>query len=1190
MKYKPQSPSGAPLLTSEGYMKNFGMHGKIKIAAVLVTGALIFFSACKQSAETPKEYLSYWSSEAFVTEHTIDSAHRADTAGIQCSASSSDAVVTLKVYNPKSFQLALPTAHEPLGIVEFKGLSAKPTAGTDYTLIQLDPENLKLTYTKSFLQKYEQGQGDLSPLITIKAKDGRVFSQTYTFTIKSNSPPPKPEVVIAKSSDLPSHYVLCLKFDSAEMTKTVPVGSGSVPVHKDIEKITINGSSYSLLYKSDNSDFEKPAETSSVGSFISSGSVIPLSAAAPVPTGAWVLYLKTSMEVESINPKTPYTIVLQDKEGVVSDSVTAELKEKFKVEFDTKGGSAVQPQYIENGGTAVMPSASTKPGFNFAGWYKDDACSDGEEWDFDNHTVTGSIKLFAKWTFADDTKYTVRHYMENVDDDAYQSTPREEKEHHGTTNSTVSAETVKKEYTGFVFDHIEPDSPTINADGSTIVNAYYKRKMISVTFNLNGGNIGGNTGNVTKTGKYGAAIPVPSPVSTGKTLSGWSPALASSPTYPEEDKSYTAQWSINSYSVTYRVVNGQGGSIKADSGSSTTGSSTVSVTHGANVNFTATPAEGWEVDRWSGNVTVTSPTDKKKATLSNVIGAKEVTVTFVRKTHNVKFSVEGGTGGKLKATYNGAAKTATGNTVETLTVNNGGTVSFEAVPNEGYEVERWNGVSASPSNSTNASLPNVTGAREVKVKFRQKVYTVTYKVEGGEGGSIKADSGSSTTGSAGVQVIHGGNVSFTATAAEGWEISGWTVSSGNFSSGGGTGTTAMISNVTDNITVKVTFKPGVFDLAGGDDAWKKLREEAAKKKGAHTITISGEIKATNAPGNNGKISIGRDLIIKSSGSSASLNADGKSGIFNVDKNLILENITLKNGTEPGDRTGAGAYVNSGVTLTMKGSSAITGCSAHKGGGVYVNGGTLIMQDSSTISGCTAADKGGGVYVSGTFNMSGNASVDQNNDVYLESGKSINVTGTLANRPAAKITPNEYSDGRILATGSAEKENFTVTPENGNKFRRYKKKDGVVKFVRGKMTVKIENFISVEEHDSTTDAEYFWTMTAGNENIHVLDRNNAWKPKKNGAVYEINRSKDFFIYFLRYEAVGVKFHIEEKDKSSGDDVIADVTKNCTYNFMDDKWKFEGRDIYINSEESFRLQFRGSGEGDVDVELKISWKDD
>ena len=217
----------------------------------------------------------------------------------------------------------MPSSSEPAGIVEFKELSSQPAAGADYELKQTGSGTLKLTYKPSLLQKYEQGSRSLNPTITLKAKDGRVFKQTYTFGIKSNTPPPKPkEIVLAKTKGSDSRYVLCLQFDSAEMTKKVTIGSGTVPIHKDIAKITINDSPYTLLYKDNNSDFKKPEGDS----FIKHEKVEKLTSSFPdLPSGAWVLYFKTDMKYyhKSADLKTR-----KIKEGKIWSSTIKNLRNR----------------------------------------------------------------------------------------------------------------------------------------------------------------------------------------------------------------------------------------------------------------------------------------------------------------------------------------------------------------------------------------------------------------------------------------------------------------------------------------------------------------------------------------------------------------------------------------------------------------------------------------------------------------------------------------------------------------------------------------------------------------------------------------------------------------------------------------------------------------------------------------------
>ena len=971
-------------------MKNSRTHDKKKIQAALIIAAvavIVLFSACKQLLDNPEDFLSYWASEAFIKDHNISSAHRPDGAGVPCVGSSAPVDIMLTVHNPKNFPLVMPTSSAPADIVEFKELSEQPKAGIHYELEQTGSGALKLTYKPSLLQKYEQGSVALNPTITLKAKDGRVFKQTYTFGIKSNTPPPKPKkIVIAKTKGSDPHYVLCLKFDSNEMTM----------VHKDINNITIkkglsnnglsnNGSSYKLSYKGDDSDFQKPAGDS----FITHGSVAKLTEDIPSEQDKWVLYYKTNIEIEAGNPQTSYKITLHDNKGVVSDEAVA---------------------------------------------------------------------------------------------------------------------------------RIEASGPT--------------------------------------------------------------------------------------HTVTFSVASGQGGSLKGEyNGVSKTAiggtEQTFNVPNEGLVTFTAFPNTGWEVDSWTG---ATANTPNTTATLT-VTAPTTVTVRFKKITYKVHF--------------NKNDSNASGNMVDqSFTYGQSQNLTANGFTKTGYTFAGWATSADGNVQYTNQqSVSNLTttanGTVDLYAKWTANTYTVTFKVDGKKGGSLTANYGSnhSTTTSATVQVTNGDSVTFTAKPDDGWEVEGWTgVSSSS--------TTATLSNITGNKTVTVKFKPGVFDLAGGPDAWKRLKKEVEKTEGAHTITISGEITATNDPGNNGKISIRRELIIKSSGSSASLNANNLSGIFDVNNKLTLENITLKNGTEPGNRTGAGAYVNS--TLIMKGSSAITNCSAHKGGGVYVNNGTLIMQDSSTISSCTATDKGSGVYVAGTFEMKGNARVNTNNDVYLESGKSITVTGSLSHHPAARITPNSYTNGRVLATGAAEKANFKVTPQDGNKYWRFKKQGGEVKFVPAKLKVTFNKIKCVEVKDASSEAEYYWTMKVGKYVIAERPSNSVWDAKK-GHIYEFIENGEYnkyfnwdFSYFPISEIpdinttpknyIPVYINIMEYDKSDPDDHIGTTKAHLTYDYDNDQWKWEydGSQSHGNQESNPHITIGDGGEeifteeyrtndGDTDLTITISWKE-
>ena len=356
-----------------------------------------------------------------------------------------------------------------------------------------------------------------------------------------------------------------------------------------------------------------------------------------------------------------------------------------------------------------------------------------------------------------------------------------------------------------------------------------------------------------------------------------------------------------------------------------------------------------------------------------------------------------------------------------------------------------------------------------------KAHTVTYRVEIVDevaGGTIETgSSGQKTSGT--VSVAHGNSVTFTGQPTTGdWKVAGWTVSPGSFASPPGTSTTATLSNVTAATTVTVKFYQSTLKNPA---KWRDLARAVKSAPDNATLTINGKIQATDVDADKSEIDIKKNLTIKGE-NSAILDADGKKGIFDVYKTLTLQDITLTNSKKPYNYSGgAGVYVNSNGKLIMKGSSvitecwaensgggvyvgggtfemhdtsAITGCSANKaGGGVYVSSGTFKMQGSSKITGCSAKNSGGGVHVKdGTFKMSGSAvvtpatgseaNVKGKNDVYLVTGQAITVDGTLSNNPAARITPELYTEQVVLkaASGSGvtladEVGKFAVTPPN-----------------------------------------------------------------------------------------------------------------------------------------------------------------
>ena len=150
----------------------------------------------------------------------------------------------------------------------------------------------------------------------------------------------------------------------------------------------------------------------------------------------------------------------------------AKVEKGYWLTFESNGGSYVAPAFYANGTTAKSPDEPTKSGYTFAGWYTDGGLT--TEADFS--TIKANTTVYAKWTAANETNYTVIHWQENVDDDKFSFKESETKT--GTTGELTTA--TAKSYDGFNVRGIE--QKTIAGDGSTIVNVFYERNEYTINF------------------------------------------------------------------------------------------------------------------------------------------------------------------------------------------------------------------------------------------------------------------------------------------------------------------------------------------------------------------------------------------------------------------------------------------------------------------------------------------------------------------------------------------------------------------------------------------------------------------------------------------------------------------------------------------------------------------------------------
>ena len=86
--------------------------------------------------------------------------------------------------------------------------------------------------------------------------------------------------------------------------------------------------------------------------------------------------------------------------------------EKFDVHFSTNGGSAIESIKAESGALIEKPADPTKEGFQFDGWYKDEALSTA--WNFSTDRISEETTLYAKWKEAYAGEYEDVHYELNI--------------------------------------------------------------------------------------------------------------------------------------------------------------------------------------------------------------------------------------------------------------------------------------------------------------------------------------------------------------------------------------------------------------------------------------------------------------------------------------------------------------------------------------------------------------------------------------------------------------------------------------------------------------------------------------------------------------------------------------------------------------------------------------------------------
>jgi uncharacterized repeat protein (TIGR02543 family) len=329
------------------------------------------------------------------------------------------------------------------------------------------------------------------------------------------------------------------------------------------------------------------------------------------------------------------------------------------------GGSS----YTILGGT----NSPTKVGYTFDGWYTNSTGSGGTSYAVGaSYSTTSNLNLFAKWTVA---SRSVAYALDGGSSSATTTTLTGKV--IGDTVTLPAANTMSK--TGYVFAGWS-DGTTTYAGGVTwtvpasdnnfTLTAQWTTQTLSYSYDTNGGGTAPAGG--TKT--YGQSIvlePSTGLSKTGYTFAGWNDGstthLAGATITLTASKVFVAQWSAQSYSITYEGNGSTSGSVTA--GSYVAGGVPYAI---ATNGFTKT---GYTFAGWKDAANNSFTVGAGYSTAANLV----LTAQWTASTYTVSYNGNGSTGGSVPST----GTLTTGITFNTST--NTGTLV-----KTGYTFTGWN--------------------------------------------------------------------------------------------------------------------------------------------------------------------------------------------------------------------------------------------------------------------------------------------------------------------------------------------------------------------------------------------------------------------------------------------------------------------------------------------------------------------
>jgi len=369
------------------------------------------------------------------------------------------------------------------------------------------------------------------------------------------------------------------------------------------------------------------------------------------------------------------------------------------------GGSVTGAGNYDHGQTATI-SASSNTGYTFTNWTENgNVVSSQASYSF---TVTVNRTLTANFSL------NAHNVTLNASPSAGGSVTGAGNYDHGQT-ATITA----SPNTGYTFTNWTENGNVVSsqaeysfeASNSRNLTANFSQNAVSISLNASpsmGGTVTGG-GNYS----YGETVNITAMPNEGFTFNNWTQngtVVSAEPIYSftaNSNKTLTANFSINSYTITLSKSPSMGGNVSGGG----------NYLHGQNTTITATSNEGFTFSNWTENGTIISTDPNYSFTVKS---SRELRANFTLNSYAVSLSKTPAAGGSVAGGGNYL---------------HGQSVNISAIANEGFRFVNWteNGMEISTESAYSFT---VNDNRNLIAHFEQSTFAINLTPTPFEGGTV----------------------------------------------------------------------------------------------------------------------------------------------------------------------------------------------------------------------------------------------------------------------------------------------------------------------------------------------------------------------------------------------------------------------------------------------------------------------